>query len=163
VRTCGQRGRLQLESWRSLGLEAGIPRQPGRHSLLGAIALAEGCPRDAIREFWAWDEDTGIVIQAQPHLARAYEQVGEPDSAIALYERYIETPWTPHLQRGVHDALCLAQSCERLGQLYQQRSDTAKAIYYYDKLVELWKDADPELQPRVEAARWAIEALSPDR
>jgi hypothetical protein len=28
--------------------------------------------------------------------------------------------------------------------------------------VELWKDADPELQPRVEAARWAIEALSPD-
>ena len=38
-----------------------------------------------------------------------------------------------------------------------------KAINYYGKLVELWKDADPELQPRVEAARRAISALSPDQ
>jgi hypothetical protein len=52
---------------------------------------------------------------------------------------------------------------ERLGYLYEQRGDTAKAIYYYGKLVDLWKDADPELQPRVEAARRTIEALSPDR
>ena len=51
---------------------------------------------------------------------------------------------------------------ERLGDLYEKRGDTAKAIHYYGKLVDLWKDADPELQPRVEAARRAIEALSPD-
>ncbi len=31
-----------------------------------------------------------------------------------------------------------------------------------EAVVELWKDADPELQPRVEAARRAIRALSPD-
>ena len=47
---------------------------------------------------------------------------------------------------------------------FEQRGDTAKAIYYYGKLVDLWKDADPELQPRVEAARAGeVEALSPDR
>ena len=34
--------------------------------------------------------------------------------------------------------------------------------YLGGKLVDLWKDADPELQPRVEAARRAMEALSPD-
>jgi hypothetical protein len=56
----------------------------------------------------------------------------------------------------------LASVYERLGDLYEQRGDTAKAVYYYGKLVDLWKDADPELQPRVEAARRAIEALSPD-
>jgi DNA-binding SARP family transcriptional activator len=56
----------------------------------------------------------------------------------------------------------LALSYERLGALHKQRGDTAKAIYYYAKFAELWQDADPELQPRVEAARRAIEALSPD-
>jgi DNA-binding SARP family transcriptional activator len=60
------------------------------------------------------------------------------------------------------DDVFLPRAYERLGELYEQRGDTAKAIYYYGKLVELWKDADPELQPRVEAARRAIEALSPD-
>ncbi len=38
-----------------------------------------------------------------------------------------------------------------------------KATYHYGKLVELWKDADPELQPRVEAARRTVSALSRDR
>jgi hypothetical protein len=61
------------------------------------------------------------------------------------------------------DALWLPSMYERLGDLYEQQGDTAKATYYYGKLVELWKDADPELQPRVEAARRAIEALSTDR
>ncbi len=46
---------------------------------------------------------------------------------------------------------------------FEQRGNTERAIYYYGKLVELWKDADPELQPRVEAARRAIAALSPDQ
>ena len=52
---------------------------------------------------------------------------------------------------------------ERLGALYEERGNTEKATYYYGKLVELWKDADPELQPRVEAARRTVSALSPDR
>ena len=54
-------------------------------------------------------------------------------------------------------------SFERLGALYEERGNTERAIYYYGKLVELWKDADPELQPRVEAARRAISVLSPDQ
>jgi hypothetical protein len=51
---------------------------------------------------------------------------------------------------------------ERLADLYKQRADTANAIRCYGKLVDLWKDADPKLQPRIEAARRAIDALSPD-
>lgn len=39
----------------------------------------------------------------------------------------------------------------------------ANAVLYYGKLVDLWKDADPELQPRDEAARSAIQSLTPDR
>ena len=60
------------------------------------------------------------------------------------------------------DSYWLPVVYERLGDLYEQRADTAKAIHYYGKLVDLWKDADSELQPRVEAARRAMEALSRD-
>ncbi len=52
---------------------------------------------------------------------------------------------------------------ERLGILYEGRADVDKAVYYYGKLVDLWTDADPELQPRVDAARRAIQSLSADR
>jgi tetratricopeptide (TPR) repeat protein len=90
-------------------------------------------------------------------MARAYDLAGEADSALAIYERYV---MHPSLFRPYTDSFDLSPTYERLAAMYEQRGDTAKAIYYYGKLVELWKDADPELQPRVEAARRAIEALS---
>ncbi len=40
---------------------------------------------------------------------------------------------------------------------------TDEALLYYGRFVELWQDADAELQPRVEAARRASAALSSDR
>jgi hypothetical protein len=52
---------------------------------------------------------------------------------------------------------------ERLGALYEERGDTQNALYNYGKFVELWDEADSDLQPRVEAARRAIGALSTDR
>ncbi len=52
---------------------------------------------------------------------------------------------------------------ERLGELYEQRGSAERAIYYYGRFVDLWEDADPELHPRVDAARRAIDALSTDR
>ena len=86
-----------------------------------------------------------------------------------MYELYLTTNWDRRiLKGGFHlpdqggGSYWLPVVYERLGDLYEQRSDTAKATYYYGKLVDLWKDADPVLQPRVEAARRAIEALSPD-
>ncbi len=52
---------------------------------------------------------------------------------------------------------------ERAAAVYRALGDTASAIKHLAAFAELWKDADAELQPRVEAARRAIEALSPDR
>ncbi len=95
-----------------------------------------------------------------PDLGRAYELEGQADSALAIYGRYLERPWITRLDVDVY---YLAMVYERLGALYEERGNTEKATYYYGKLVELWKDADPELQPRVEAARRTVSALSPDR
>jgi hypothetical protein len=51
---------------------------------------------------------------------------------------------------------------ERLAVLHERRGQGDTAICYYGRLAELWKDADPELQPRV-AARRMIEALARER
>ena len=78
--------------------------------------------------------------------------------AIANYERYISTPvegrWL-----GPRDPFNLAVSYRRLGELYEQKHDVPKAVANYSKFVELWKNADPELQPRVQAARQALARL----
>jgi tetratricopeptide (TPR) repeat protein len=131
-----------------------------RHYGLGHIAVNEGRPHDAIAEYRGADRlSWRNHVRALPLLAFAYDQAGEPDSALAVYERYVTTPWFAKWT----DSWWLAPALERLGALHEQQGDTAKAIYYYGKFVEAWEDADPELQPWVEDARRALERLAPDR
>jgi tetratricopeptide (TPR) repeat protein len=130
----------------------------------GELALAEGRYADAAAEFRASDVGPCNVC-AFPGLARAYDAAGEADSAIALFQRYVKTPssqrigGTPSVS-GV-DHTYLAPSLERLAQLYDGRGEKAQAATYYARFTELWKNADPELQPRVEAARARLAALPP--
>ncbi|HSG81527.1 MAG TPA: hypothetical protein VLC48_04700, partial [Gemmatimonadota bacterium] len=109
--------------------------------------------------------DVGVCLYcSNTFLALAFDGAGMADSAVAYYERSISTY---EQYRRIGDALAdgffLPDAYERLGMLYEERGDREKAIYYYGLLAELWKDADPELKPRVEAARRAIAALSTDR
>jgi len=54
----------------------------------------------------------------------------------------------------------LPRAHKRLGELYGARGDRAKAREYFGRFVDLWKDADPELQRSVTAARTALKRLS---
>ena len=54
----------------------------------------------------------------------------------------------------------LAPAYRRLGELYEARGDRAKARDYYGRFVDLWRDADPELQPIVANARAVVKRLS---
>lgn len=63
----------------------------------------------------------------------------------------------------VSDLIYLAPSHLRRAEIYERQGNDQQALYHYGRFVELWKDADPELQPRVEAAHRAIEVLSTDR
>jgi cytochrome c-type biogenesis protein CcmH/NrfG len=38
-----------------------------------------------------------------------------------------------------------AKSFYMLGKIYEQQGDPAKAIWYFEKFLDLWKDADPEI------------------
>jgi tetratricopeptide (TPR) repeat protein len=127
---------------------------PELHEALGEIALAEQKPQVAVAEFRASDVDSdgfpsdecGPCIMIK--LARAYDAAEQSDSAMVYYERFIETPFWVRLRRDV-DPVFLAGAHKRLGELYEAKGNRAKAISHYTKFVELWKNADPELQPKV--------------
>jgi tetratricopeptide (TPR) repeat protein/TolB-like protein len=125
-----------------------------------AIHLAEGRPRLALQaiERAARQYPVGYVsfdasmirLEEHPELARAYDRAGFPDSAIAVYERFLATP---ALERVQLDAFELPDALFRLAELYERRNARAAAARYYLRFAELWKDADPALQPRVVLAQ----------
>ncbi len=105
---------------------------------------------------WRPRKDVYCRVCGIAELARAYALSDRPDSAIALYERFVDTR---AVFRIFDDRGELGPALERLGQLYDEAGDRQKAVEYYAKFVELWRDADPELQPRVEAAQRRIDEI----
>ncbi len=122
----------------------------------GTVALAEDRAQEAIEEFRLSDDGPCILCR-MPWLARAFDAAGNSDSAIALYERYLSTPWPERLALDFDE---LAGAYLRLGELHHERGDRAKAIDYYNRFVELWNEADAELQPLVESTRGALARLT---
>jgi tetratricopeptide (TPR) repeat protein len=135
---------------------------PGPLAATAAIALAEGRVQDAIRGYRARTEQTENPAEGLFELATAYERARQPDSALAVYERCVSAPGTkaPLVLFDQVDARALAATLQRLGALYAARGDHAKAREYYGRFVDLWQDADPELQPFVADARAALRRLS---
>jgi tetratricopeptide (TPR) repeat protein len=128
-----------------------------RHFSRGIAAQAEGRYADAVRELRAailLPDCHGCSV-AWP-LGYVYDLANNPDSAIASYTRYIDRP-----ERDPRDdAIFLAGTHKRLGELWEAKGDARKAARHYAKFVELWKNADPELQPRVREVRQRLERLS---
>jgi tetratricopeptide (TPR) repeat protein/tRNA A-37 threonylcarbamoyl transferase component Bud32 len=150
------RARAVLAEVRQLGDTALLrAHQPELHATLGEIALAENRPREAIAEFRAADRASDGPANGDPlvvltRLGRAFDQANEPDSTIAMYEQYLQTKYA---ERGGDDYLMLAPIRKRLGELYEAKGDTARAMPHYAAFVNLWKNADPELQPAVAEVR----------
>jgi hypothetical protein len=67
---------------------------------------------------------------------------------------------TPNVLGLALDAWWLAGTHKRLGELYEARGDKARAASHYARFVELWKSADPELQPKVREVRARLARLS---
>jgi tetratricopeptide (TPR) repeat protein/tRNA A-37 threonylcarbamoyl transferase component Bud32 len=80
---------------------------------------------------------------------RAFERLSMPDSAIAAYERLANEKYLDPESRDFY----LAAALRRLGELYETRGDRQKAIEFYGRFVDLWKNADEELQGVVRDVR----------
>jgi len=121
----------------------------------GRMALLEGRPDEAI-ELFRQSDTGGCYVCALPYLADAYAAAGMTDSTIAVLDRYVNMNW---VDRVYWDSTELARSLETLGRLHEERGEAARAAEYYARFVELWADADEELQPRVRAAQTRLDAI----
>jgi tRNA A-37 threonylcarbamoyl transferase component Bud32/tetratricopeptide (TPR) repeat protein/TolB-like protein len=127
----------------------------------GTVLLAEHRAEDAVRAFRRMDVDTdGLPIGCSfclPFtLARAYDEANLPDSTIANLERYLANT---HRNRINVDSWMLGPIHKRLGELYEAKGDAKRASEHYAAFVELWKRADPDLQPKVADVRTRLERV----
>ena len=125
-------------------------------AMRGDIALAHGKPAEALAQYRAADA-TGCRVCNLPLIAQAYDRLGNADSAIAVFTRFVETPAPGRVYT---DGDYLGGAYKRLGELYEAKGDRQRALGFYMKFVNLWSKADPELQPKVAEVRARIERLS---
>ena len=133
------------------------------HTALGAIALAEKRYDDAFKEFRKGDSlpdgpanACGICLPL--YFGRTFDAANLPDSAIAQFETYLSAPQFGRID-DLLDPTSRPAIHERLGQLYEAKRNLPKAAEHYRAFIELWKHADPELQPRVAEARRRLSKL----
>jgi tetratricopeptide (TPR) repeat protein len=126
------------------------------HEMRGIIALENKQYGAAQTELRAANT-VGCIICDLPLLARAYDLDQKPDSAIAVYERFVATPM---LDRTTVDGWFLPVVHKRLGELYEAKGQRDKALAHYRTFIDLWKDADPALQPKVTDAKQRVALLT---
>jgi tetratricopeptide (TPR) repeat protein len=133
--------------------------QPAMDKALGHVLLAERKPREALDALARADRDMCRVC-VMPAMAEAWGALGQPDSAVALLERMINTPDDDRLNV---EWLELPGAYSRLGEMYEARGDRAKALAYNGRFLELWKDADSEFAPTINQVRERQRRLTAER
>ena len=130
--------------------------------LHGLIALAEGNADSAVADFHRGDlEADGLptrnCVPCTPLLlGLAFDRASKADSARTYFTRYVEMH---AMGRWGVDKVDLGPVLFRLGELYEGAGDQAHAAEYYGRFVDLWSNADPELQPRVAEAKARLAQL----
>jgi tRNA A-37 threonylcarbamoyl transferase component Bud32/tetratricopeptide (TPR) repeat protein len=137
-------------------------REPGRHGIQAAIALAEKHYADAIRAIWradtTYDGPNGSCgICLYDDLAWTYDRAGTPDSAIHYFEQFIHTPFQ-NKQNFAAGQMALMH--KRLGELYEAKGDATKAAENYRAFLSLWANADAQQQPKVAEVRRKLSRLA---
>ncbi|MGD2215707.1 MAG: tetratricopeptide repeat protein [Gemmatimonadales bacterium] len=125
------------------------------------VALQEGRAEESIEHVMrARAADWGVLYRgSRLALADAYAALGRFSDAAAHYDSLTSSFGLDFWDSWSY-ALLRPLAHERLGMVYVALGDTVAAVRHLATFAELWDRADPELQPRVEAARQAIERLT---
>lgn len=81
-------------------------------------------------------------------LAGLIRDRGGEDEALRIYGSLYWNPWLEAL--GYYER----------ARLHERRGEREQALLYYSRFLEMWADADPHLQPRIESAQRAMERLA---
>jgi len=160
----GDKAREVLRRYEALLDDAGRRRD---HIMLarlrGQIALVSNQPDSALAWFRRGDLEPDGLPTANCHsctsllVGLVFDQTKRSDSARKYLTDFVEGF---DRDRMYIDRFWLAKMLFRLGELYEDAGDARAATEYYGRFVDLWKQADPELQPRVTEARNRIERLN---
>jgi eukaryotic-like serine/threonine-protein kinase len=125
------------------------------HRAQGWAAIAEG---DAQRGLNYMRQGVdGFVCRpcGYANMALAHDAAGNTDSVRTYWEAYLNSKWgIPNIE-----SFGRAAAYRRLGEIYEAQGDREKALENYNAFVNLWADADPELQPQVRDVRARIAKL----
>ena len=157
----GDEASAMLADWRAAVPDDELGNQrPYRHLALAGTQRTMGNFEDALRTLddiqRRWP---GVESGTKHYRAQTYDAMGNATAAIEWYEKALDAynegslAWVPETTFAIR----------RLGELYDAQGNDAKAIEYYARFVELWKDADPELQPLVRQTEARLAALVPRR
>ncbi|HET9453964.1 MAG TPA: protein kinase [Gemmatimonadaceae bacterium] len=127
-----------------------------RRIMRGFIAMGEKRVPDAVAAFSEAASIGDCPSCDLPDLGNALDAAGRADSALAVYESYLNMS---DVYRAGSDQWYLAPTHKRVGELYEAKGDRQKALSNYLQFVELWKNADPALQPRVAEVKARIARL----
>ena len=154
-----EEGRRLLREYERV-VPAGVRQgQRGQGIAYGAVLEAEGKRAEAAEAYRDAHQRMGLCGSCGLFLlGDLLDRQGRTDSARVVLEALVNTPTA--LGRVAPEAFGLAAAYKRLGELYEAKGDRDKAADYYGRFVELWKDADPELQPGVREVRQRIARLA---
>ena len=158
------RARAVMDEFSRVVTERDYPAVGARvraHLVLAAVATAAGRPDDAlaqIREGCAVAPGAFIACDSMSFLevAQAHDRAGRADSAIAAYRRFVNSRGLRYFgpPRTADDVTPrLAPAWRRLGELLEAKGDRQHAIEAYERFLDYWRDADPDLQPIVRSVR----------
>jgi tetratricopeptide (TPR) repeat protein len=124
------------------------------HSAKGNIALVRGDPELAIRHLLRSDELDPNDYLTRYRLAKAYLMADRTNDAIAVLEKALE-----RYDRGrLFEPFASVRGYYVLGTAYQRAGRSAEAIEQYQIFLDIWQNADPELE-EVPDAKARLEQL----
>ena len=134
-----------------------LARTFGR-SLRARILLHGGRPAEALTELEkaGWERTAQLSgAEASDRYLRAelLHQLGRDEEAVGWYESIA--------QRASYELVYVAPAERRLATIYRAYGDQAAAREYSQRFVDLWRNADPALQPVVAEAERQVAALVP--
>jgi DNA-binding SARP family transcriptional activator len=133
--------------------------------LLAVRSLARGDPSTALQQARGAVQSNFANPGVIDHLihALAFDALARPDSAMARYVASVDLARDCFtcFPTSYFFLLHVAPVYRRIGDLAEAAGDTATAARYYQAFVDFWEEADPELQPQVEAVRARLRDLEP--
>jgi tetratricopeptide (TPR) repeat protein len=94
-----------------------------------------------------------FVAEAYDRYSRAelLADEGREDEALGWFGSIAE--------RAAYELVYLAPAHLRQAEIHDRRGNRDAAVQHYRKFIDLWREADPELQPTVTTARERLAAL----